>query len=59
MTLRMLALCSLVASSAFADENGAGPPRPLDSAAAARGRRDYERYCVWCHGEREIGRAHV
>jgi mono/diheme cytochrome c family protein len=32
------------------------PPQPLDSAAAARGRRDYERYCVWCHGPDGDGR---
>jgi len=43
MTLRIFVLCSLLAPSAFAQS--------LDSAAAARGRRDYERYCVWCHGE--------
>jgi len=48
MTLRIFVLCSLLAPSAFAQS--------LDSAAAARGRRDYERYCVWCHGERGDGR---
>src|SRR5947209_830719 len=35
-----MALVLLAAPMASAQENG-----------AARGRRDYERYCVWCHGE--------
>lgn len=38
------------------DAPSAPPPLPLDAAAAARGMRDYGRYCVWCHGEYGDGR---
>jgi mono/diheme cytochrome c family protein len=40
--MKRISVFLLLASVAHAD--------PLDSAAASRGRRDYDRYCVWCHG---------